>query len=110
MSPVHINLCPSPYQMIINENKLKLTSLNCLFNTNILAPSPSNVNIVLGTICRDNGGHNDTSKWLYPRGKGSCEKINVADIKEHKQMAMEIVFTFQVLDTIILPNCPEFKI
>lgn len=63
-----------------------------------LAPVPSSVQTILGTVCKDiPGSHNDTTKWLYSRGAGQCKTITHNDIDGHDlKMANQIVFVFQV--------------
>jgi hypothetical protein len=62
------------------------------------APVPSSVQTILGTICKDKiGSHNDTSVWLYSRGKNPCETIDHSEImKDSLRMANRLVFVFQM--------------
>ena len=82
--------------LINNENQtFCLYAIICLF---ILAPIPSSVQTILGTICKDvPGSHNDTSVWLHSRGEGSCEQLDHSEIlKDDLRMANRIVFVFQM--------------
>lgn len=62
------------------------------------APLPANHQNILGMVCKDiPGSQNDTSVWLYTRGKGKCNAVSQEEIEQHDvKMANQIVFVFQV--------------
>jgi hypothetical protein len=64
----------------------------------LIAPVPSSVQTILGTICKDTmGSHNDTSVWIYSRGKKPCETLDHSEIlKDSFRMANKLVFVFQM--------------
>ncbi|CAO1377204.1 unnamed protein product [Diamesa hyperborea] len=70
----------------------------CFLIGGLVAPIPSSVQTILGTICKDvPGSHNDTSVWLHSRGEGSCEQLDHSEIlKDDLRMANRIVFVFQM--------------
>lgn len=62
---------------------------------------PSSVENILGTVCKDRpGAHNDTSVWLYSRGDGRCDPVELSDADDapmdDMRLANKIVFVFQV--------------
>lgn len=69
---------------------------------------PSSVENILATVCNDRpGAHNDTSVWMYSRGDGSCQSIELNDTPDDPaappvsamddvRLANKIVFVFQV--------------
>lgn len=63
-----------------------------------VAPIPSSVQTILGTICKDKAGsHNDTSVFIYSRGEKPCETLDHAEIlKDNFRMANQLVFVFQM--------------
>lgn len=85
---------------LVGELFLNILCLKKLkfFKINIPAPIPASVQTILATVCQDvPGSHNDTSIWLYSRGKGSCKTLTQNEIENHDvRMANQIVFVFQV--------------
>lgn len=64
----------------------------------LIAPAPSNVQLILGTKCVDTGKHVHKASWYYPRGKGACDSIKDFSEKRVDQesiRANQIVFSFQ---------------
>ncbi|CRK99287.1 CLUMA_CG012559, isoform A [Clunio marinus] len=77
---------------------LLFCQLICFLIGGLLAPVPSNVQTIIGTICKDRpGSHNDTSIWLYSRGGKKCEVLDHNEIREDSlRMANKLVFVFQM--------------
>lgn len=79
---------------------------------------PSSVENILATVCKDvPGAHNDTTIWMYSRGSGRCESVQMDDDADaaaagptvggglelgdgDMRMANKIVFVFQVCATL----------
>lgn len=64
----------------------------------LLAPRPSSVQTILGTICLDKpGSFNNTDIWIYPRGKSpTCKSVSHEEmLKDNVRMANKLVFAFQ---------------
>ena len=62
------------------------------------APSPSNVQTVIGTICLDEGNHAHKQTWFQPRGKPACNRVQSFEddyITEHSIDTNQVVFAFQ---------------
>ncbi|CAG9792799.1 unnamed protein product [Diatraea saccharalis] len=75
---------------------LLLCQITCFLIGGLIAPTPANTQNILGTVCKDaNKVKNDTSKWYYNRGKGSCEIIDLDDM-HHDLSETDIVFAFQM--------------
>lgn len=65
----------------------------------LIAPKPSSVQLILGTVCYDvPGSFNDTNIWIYPRGpKANCKRIPEDEmLKDTMRFANKIVFVFQI--------------
>lgn len=65
----------------------------------LVAPKPSSVQTILGTICSDvPGAYNDTSLWIFPRGSNSnCKHVHHDEmLKDNVRMANKLVFVFQI--------------
>jgi hypothetical protein len=60
----------------------------------LTAPTPSSADTILATKCLDPG--NNTDKWFYPRGAGSCRVIS-DDEMQSNTLANQLIFTFQVI-------------
>lgn len=77
---------------------LHFSSFASVYVLRHLAPVPSSVQTILGTICKDKiGSHNDTSLWVYSRGPNPCETLDHAEIlKDNFRMANRLVFVFQM--------------
>ncbi|CAB3229891.1 unnamed protein product [Arctia plantaginis] len=74
---------------------LLLCQLTC-FLIGLVAPMPANVQSILGTVCKDTTTvKNDTTKWFYNRGKGSCKNVNLG-YTHHDLLETDIVFAFQM--------------
>ncbi|OWR55494.1 Integral membrane protein GPR177 [Danaus plexippus plexippus] len=57
---------------------------------------PANTQTILGTVCKDTSVmKNDTSKWFYNRGKGSCQTVDLGET-HHDLSERDIVFAFQM--------------
>lgn len=78
------------------NDSLRVWNNFCLFFS--AAPVPANVQTILGTVCKDiPGSFNDTTKWVYSRGNGKCDRILESDLERHDvRLANQIVFVFQV--------------
>ncbi|CAD7094053.1 unnamed protein product [Hermetia illucens] len=70
----------------------------CFLIGGLIAPLPANHQNILGMVCKDiPGSQNDTSVWLYTRGKGKCNAVSQEEIEQHDvKMANQIVFVFQM--------------
>ncbi|XP_066997496.1 protein wntless [Anabrus simplex] len=68
----------------------------CFLIGGLVAPTPSNAERILATKCLDSG--NNTQKWFYSRGKGSCEhiRLEIDGSPEQHLQANNIVFVFQI--------------
>ena len=67
--------------------------------TAIYSPSPNASMQYLATKCVDKSGGKDTKSWFWPRGKGSCQKIDRFDDPEASKQQLtadHIVFAFQL--------------
>lgn len=76
---------------------LLLAQVVCFLIGGLIAPTPSSAYNVLGTNCVDTG--NNTQKWFYTRGKGSCRNHDLShntDQDSMLEMANRIVFVFQI--------------
>lgn len=75
---------------------LLLFQLTCFLIGGLVAPMPANAQNILGTVCKDKSTmKNDTTKWYYNRGKGSCMTIDLGDM--HQDLSeTDIVFAFQM--------------
>lgn len=75
---------------------LLLCQLTCFLIGGLVAPMPANAQNILGTVCRDTlTVKNDTTKWFYNRGKGSCDKADLSG-SFHDLSETDIVFAFQM--------------
>lgn len=75
---------------------LLLCQVTCFLIGGLVAPTPANAQNMLATICKDTAvAKNDTSKWFYYRGVGSCTKLDLVNIN-HELTESNIVFTFQM--------------
>ncbi|XP_026750584.1 protein wntless [Galleria mellonella] len=75
---------------------LLLCQITCFLIGGLVAPTPANANSILGTVCQDTSTvKNDTTKWFYNRGRGSCKSINLEDLHQDISEA-DIVFAFQM--------------
>ncbi|XP_064606933.1 protein wntless homolog isoform X2 [Liolophura sinensis] len=81
----------------------------------VLAPSPSNVQQILGTNCILPRNKDFWEHWSFPRGTGRCEKISSFDdkiIQKEKIVTQDVVFSFLipgVRDNIQLTMTPWFQ-
>ncbi|XP_064606007.1 LOW QUALITY PROTEIN: protein wntless homolog [Liolophura sinensis] len=65
----------------------------------IIAPSPSNVQQILGTNCILPRNKDFWEHWSFPRGTGECEKISSFDdkiIQKEKIVTQDVVFSFLI--------------
>lgn len=77
---------------------LLLAQVACFLIGGLIAPTPASAYNVLGTNCVDPG--NNTQKWFYTRGKGSCRNHDLSSYNKDQdsmlEMANRIVFVFQI--------------
>lgn len=65
------------------------------------APSPNNVNVILGTVCYEKSRYSDREKWYIPRGLNHCEKLDSTDYNDPKIISQgitdkQIIFAFWI--------------
>ncbi|XP_064625307.1 protein wntless homolog [Lineus longissimus] len=83
---------------------LLILQLVCFLIGGLVAPSPNNAQVVLGTMCLDKGNHAHKQKWFYPRVSDpkkytTCDRVkSLSDpkIEEMKIEAKDVVFAFQI--------------
>ncbi|XP_068624941.1 protein wntless [Battus philenor] len=75
---------------------LLLCQVTCFLIGGLVAPTPANVQNILGTVCKDTTTmKNDTTTWFYNRGKGSCKVIDLGHM--HQDLSeTDVVFAFQM--------------
>ncbi|XP_013191696.1 protein wntless [Amyelois transitella] len=75
---------------------LMLCQLTCFLIGGLVAPKPASFQNILATVCKDTSTvKNDTTKWFYNRGKGSCKTIELENL--HPDISeTDIVFAFQM--------------
>ncbi|XP_047035669.1 protein wntless [Helicoverpa zea] len=75
---------------------LLFCQVTCFLIGGLVAPMPANTQNILGTVCRDMSiVKNDTTKWYYNRGKGSCKTVDLGET-HHDLSETDIVFAFQM--------------
>jgi len=75
---------------------LLLCQVVCFLIGGLIAPTPSSAESILATKCLDPG--NNSQRWFYSRGEGSCNKIHHLYEDEFSEIktANKIVFVFQI--------------
>ncbi|XP_075219364.1 wnt ligand secretion mediator [Lycorma delicatula] len=74
---------------------LLICQFTCFMIGGLIAPTPSNADMVLATKCRDPGNNSDS--WFYVRGKGSCKTVTLGNYAANDmRMENQIVFAFQI--------------
>ena len=70
----------------------------CFLIGAVVSPDPNNANTYLSIKCVDLDAGSDPEKWFYPRGKGSCDKIESLVNPDHAQALgpENIVFSVQM--------------
>lgn len=71
-----------------------LCQIACFLLGGLIAPKPAGIDSVLATKCLDT--KNDSSKWLYIRGKNPCTMLNTTELDEVQKYADDFVFVFQI--------------
>ncbi|XP_053618611.1 protein wntless [Plodia interpunctella] len=75
---------------------LLLCQLTCFLIGGLVAPMPASFQNILATVCKDTSTvKNDTTKWFYNRGKGSCKTVDLANL-DPDISEIDIVFAFQM--------------
>jgi hypothetical protein len=71
----------------------------CFLTGALVSPTPNASMQYLATKCVDKTAGKDSKAWFYPRGKGSCQRIDRFDDPEAAKQELtadNIVFAFQM--------------
>ncbi|XP_034109774.1 protein wntless [Drosophila albomicans] len=85
-------------KLSILVSSLLLCQVACFLLGGLYAPLPAGHQTVLGTKCRDDPSRqNDTSFFVYSRGAGACNPVQLDEIEDDPlKMANQLVYVFQM--------------